>query len=102
LREKRYHVEVSVYNSKARCVKIIDYMTGRKRKFGCFLCGKGVQFAHKVSHAKNRTKIIRRPNLHTHKMVIDGEKVKIKLCTKCKREVRRMERDVQKEKISKK
>lgn len=77
-------------------------MRGRKRKFGCFLCGKGVQFAHKVSHAKNRSKTIRRPNLHSHKMMIDGERIKVKLCTKCKREVRKLERDDQKGKTAKK
>lgn len=77
-------------------------MTSRKNRFGCFLCGKGVQFANTVSHAKNRQTKIRRPNLHSHKMVVDGESIKVKLCTRCKREVRRMERDAQKEKKTKK
>ena len=61
----------------------------RRRKFGCSMCGKGVQFGNKVSHAKNRNKMIRRPNLHTHNMMIDGVKVKTKLCTKCKRAARK-------------
>ena len=77
-------------------------MKRRKQKFGCFLCGKGVQFANTVSHAKNRQTKIRRPNLHSHKMMIDGERIKVKLCTRCKREVRQMERDAQKEKPAKK
>ena len=54
------------------------------------MCEKGVQYAQNVSHAKNRTKLIRRPNLHTHKLVIDGVKIKTKLCTKCKRMARKM------------
>lgn len=61
----------------------------KKRKFGCAICHKGVQYANNVSHAKNRTKKIRRPNLHSHKLVIDGVKTKVKLCTKCKRAVRK-------------
>ena len=51
----------------------------------CNICGKGVQHANLVSHAKNRVHIVRKPNLHTHKMVIDGEKIKLSLCAKCKR-----------------
>ena len=62
----------------------------RRRKFGCAMCDKGVQYAHNVSHAKNRTKTIKRPNLHTHKMVVDGVKIKVKLCTKCKRVARKV------------
>lgn len=54
------------------------------------MCDKGVQYAHNVSHAKNRTKTIKRPNLHTHKMVVDGVKIKVKLCTKCKRVARKV------------
>lgn len=68
------------------CVKIV-FM--KKRKYGCARCHKGVQYAQNVSHAKNRTKKIRYPNLHTHKMVVDGVKVKMKLCTKCKRMVKK-------------
>lgn len=45
--------------------------------FKCENCGKGVMYGHNVSHAKNRTRKIFRPNLHTFK----GEKY----CTKCLR-----------------
>lgn len=61
----------------------------RRRKFGCAMCQKGVQYAQNVSHAKNRTKRIRRPNLHSHKLVMDGIKTKVKLCTRCKRMARK-------------
>lgn len=54
----------------------------------CDICGKGAQRANSVSHAKNRTKILRKPNLHTHIMKIDGEKARLSVCTKCKRAVR--------------
>lgn len=60
-----------------------------ERKYGCEHCGKGVQFANKVSHAKNRMKIVRRPNLHTARLLVDGQKVKAVLCTKCLRMVKK-------------
>lgn len=61
-------------------------------KYGCALCGKSVQFANLVSFSKNRVKKIRKPNLHTHRMMIDKLMVKVKLCTSCKRMVRRVEK----------
>lgn len=63
-----------------------------KEKYGCAICGKGVQFANLVSFSKRRTKQIRRPNLHTHRMVVDAQRIKIKVCTTCKRSLREGER----------
>lgn len=54
-------------------------MAGRQ----CDYCSKGIQFANRVSHAKNRSRVIRKPNLHKVRVVEDGEVVKRKLCTKC-------------------
>lgn len=54
----------------------------------CDVCGKGGQRANLVSHAKNRTKILRKPNLHVHTMKVDDKKIKLKVCSKCKRAVR--------------
>jgi ribosomal protein L28 len=51
----------------------------------CALCGKGSQNANLVSHAKNRVKIVRKPNLHVHHEDIEGVRVKMWLCAKCKR-----------------
>lgn len=67
-----------------------------KGKLGCAICGKGVQHSNSVSFSKRRTKIIRKPNLHSHKLVIDGSKVKIKVCTSCKRSLRVEYRKVEK------
>lgn len=67
-------------------------MTATKKKYGCTLCGKGVQNSNLVSFSKNRVNIIRRPNLHTHWIAIGGETVKLRLCSKCKRTVRVGER----------
>ena len=51
-------------------------MSGMK----CDNCGKGVMYGHNVSHAKNRTRKIFKPNLHTFKGM--------KYCTKCLRKVK--------------
>jgi len=63
-----------------------------KGKYGCALCGKGVQHANLVSFSKRRVKQIRKPNLHVHHLMIEGVKVKIKVCTTCKRTLRKVQR----------
>lgn len=55
----------------------------------CFNCGKGVMYGHNVSHAKNRTRKIFKPNLHTARVNISGINKKVKLCTKCLRSLRK-------------
>ena len=54
----------------------------------CFNCGKGVMYGHNVSHAKNRTRKIFKPNLHITKVTINGVTKKVKLCTKCQRKLK--------------
>jgi len=73
---------------------VLEYVPMMKKKYGCAFCGKGVQNSNLVSFSKNRVNIIRRPNLHTQRMKIGGETVKLRLCTKCKRAVRAGERAV--------
>jgi large subunit ribosomal protein L28 len=51
----------------------------------CDNCGKGIMYGHNVSHAKNRTRKIFKPNLHTARVVINGVSKTLKLCTKCQR-----------------
>lgn len=51
----------------------------------CANCGKGVMYGHEVSHAKNRTKRLFKPNLHSARIVIDGIGKRVRLCTKCLR-----------------
>ena len=51
----------------------------------CFNCGKGVMYGHNVSHAKNRTRKIFKPNLHNAKIKMRGISKTMKLCTKCLR-----------------
>lgn len=51
----------------------------------CFNCGKGVMYGHNVSHAKNRTRKIFKPNLHSARVLIGDMYKRVKLCTKCGR-----------------
>lgn len=51
----------------------------------CANCGKGVMYGHAVSHAKNRTKRLFKPNLHYARMKMDGGFKRVRLCTKCLR-----------------
>jgi large subunit ribosomal protein L28 len=56
----------------------------------CDSCLKGVMFGHNVSHAKNRTQKIFKPNLHVARVVVNGQRRKLKLCTKCLRMFKRV------------
>jgi len=58
--------------------------TGRK----CFNCGKGIMIGHNVSHAKNRTRKVFKPNLHAARIIVGGTPMKVRLCTKCLRMVK--------------
>jgi len=51
----------------------------------CANCGKGVMYGHNVSHAKNRTRKIFKPNLHVARIFINGNRKKMRLCTTCLR-----------------
>ena len=53
--------------------------------YACEYCGKTIDIGHNVSHAKNRTRRLRKPNLHS-KRVVEGESlVRRLLCVKCGR-----------------
>ncbi len=51
----------------------------------CDYCSKGKMYGHNVSHAKNRTQKVFKPNLHSAKILINGVKERLLLCTKCLR-----------------
>jgi large subunit ribosomal protein L28 len=59
----------------------------------CANCGKGVMYGHNVSHAKNRTRKIFNPNLHVARIFINGNRRRMRLCTKCLRMFKSVERD---------
>lgn len=51
----------------------------------CAICGKGPQFGHNVSHSKVRTNRRFQPNLQTGLVIIDGQQVRARVCTRCLR-----------------
>lgn len=53
--------------------------------YRCKLCGKGVQFGHRVSHSKRRTRRVFKPNLHLVRVLVEGQMKRVLLCTKCLR-----------------
>ena len=57
--------------------------------YQCDYCAKTVDRGHNVSHAKNRTKRLRKPNLHQARVVEHGKTVKRLLCTKCLKKAQR-------------
>lgn len=64
----------------------------------CGNCGKGIMYGHNVSHAKNRTRKIFKPNLHNAKIVVNGIGKRMKLCTKCLRILKgKMQKEVKTE-----
>ena len=56
--------------------------------YKCHNCGKGIMIGHNVSHAKNRTRKVFKPNLHPAKITVDGTTMRVRLCTKCLRDLR--------------
>jgi large subunit ribosomal protein L28 len=54
----------------------------------CEICGKKPAFGNNVSHAKNRTRRMWRPNIQKTTLTLeDGIAVQVKLCTQCLRTV---------------
>lgn len=49
----------------------------------CAICGKSTIFINKVSHSHRVTAKKQKPNLQKIKAVVNGEKKKIWVCTKC-------------------
>ena len=49
----------------------------------CYSCGKGVSFGNNVSHANNRTRRVWKPNLQVVRTLVDGQVVKVEVCTRC-------------------
>lgn len=56
--------------------------------YKCYNCGKGIMVGHNVSHAKNRTRKIFKPNLHVAKIILNGGAKRVRLCTKCLRQLK--------------
>ena len=53
--------------------------------YACEYCAKTIDIGHNVSHAKNKTRRLRKPNLHFKKVIELGSIVKRLLCVTCGR-----------------
>lgn len=52
----------------------------------CQICGKKPSFGNNVSHAKNRTRRMWKPNIQKATLSLDGgARVQMKVCTRCLR-----------------
>lgn len=49
----------------------------------CHICGKRPASGNRVSKANNRTKRRFMPNLQSVRIVEDGTKVRVRVCTRC-------------------
>jgi len=57
----------------------------------CMYCGKGVMYGHNVSHSKRRTPRVFKPNLHNARIKTTTGFVRLKLCTKCLRSMKKIQ-----------
>ena len=51
----------------------------------CDICGKSAQVGCNVSHSKRHTKRRLLPNIQRLTIVVEGEKKKVNICTRCLR-----------------
>jgi large subunit ribosomal protein L28 len=49
----------------------------------CDICGKHTVSGNSVSHAKNRTRRVWKPNIKKVKTAIEGTTLTLKICTRC-------------------
>ena len=55
----------------------------------CANCGKGIMIGHNVSKAKNRTRKVFKPNLHSARILVGTNFKRMRLCTKCLRTMKK-------------
>ena len=51
----------------------------------CDICGKTPMFGYNVSHSKRHTKRMWMPNVHKTRLIMNGEKKQVNICTRCLR-----------------
>lgn len=72
--------------------------------YACEYCGKTYDVGHNVSHAKNRIRRLRSPNLHMKRVIEETGMVRRLLCVKCARtalrpqDLRKVEEKLEKKK----
>jgi large subunit ribosomal protein L28 len=55
----------------------------------CDITGKGKQFGSNVSFSQRHTKKVWKPNLQNKTVIVDGKKVKLKICTQALRTLKK-------------
>ena len=53
--------------------------------FECDICGKRARVANNVSHSNIKTKRRQKPNLQPVRALVNGRKVRMRVCTRCLR-----------------
>lgn len=56
--------------------------------YRCDICGKSKLYGHNVSFSQRKTNRVWKPNLQTKRLVVDGAKLKLKVCTQCLRRLK--------------
>jgi large subunit ribosomal protein L28 len=51
----------------------------------CDICGKGIQFGNRISHAHNVSHRVWNPNLQRVHAVVNGQPKRLRVCTRCLR-----------------
>ncbi len=67
--------------------------------YQCDISGKGKQFGHNVSHSMRSTAKVWKPNLQTKTLVINGQKVRVKLATSTIRTLKKYQNDISTEQL---
>ncbi|MFO0955792.1 MAG: 50S ribosomal protein L28 [Candidatus Saccharibacteria bacterium] len=63
--------------------------------YKCDITGKGKQFGNNVSHSMRHTPKVWKPNLQTKTLVLNGQKVRVKLAASTIRTLKKYERDIE-------
>jgi large subunit ribosomal protein L28 len=63
--------------------------------YKCDITGKGKQFGNNVSHSMRHTPKVWKPNLQTKTLVLNGQKVRVKLAASTIRTLKKYERHIE-------
>ncbi len=60
--------------------------------FRCEICGRHSVAGHNVSHSERKTPRRWHPNIQKGRIVVDGQSVRVSMCTRCMRTLAKAER----------
>jgi large subunit ribosomal protein L28 len=67
--------------------------------YKCDITGKGKQFGRNVSHSMRHTSKVWKPNLQTKTLIINGQKVRVRLAASTIRTLRKHEASLSKDEL---